>query len=329
MGHCVRADCNVKTLMVTGASGFVGSALLDCLAQHSLFNVRAAGRCPQLSCCSSHEYVQVGDLNSATDWTTALDGVDTVVHVAARVHVMRDTASDPFAQFHQVNVEGSLNLARQAVLAGVKRFVFISSVKVNGEATTQDMPYAADDHPRALDPYGVSKMEAERQLRQLATESESELVIIRSPLVYGAGVKGNFKKLMRWLDKGIPLPLGAIHNKRSLVALDNLVDLIVTCIDHPAAANQIFMAGDGEDISTTQLLQRMAKALGRSARLIPVPVSILKCAATLLGKQDVAQRLCSSLQVDISKTRDILGWTPPVTVDMGLKRAADGFKDNN
>ena len=269
--------------------------------------------------------VRVGEIVGTTNFSEALAGITTVVHLAARAHIMHDTAADPLTAFRAVNVEGTLNLARQAVELGVKRFVFVSSIKVNGEATKLGMPFSTDDLPAPLDPYGVSKMEAEQGLRQIAAETGMEAVIIRPPLVYGPGVKANFAAMMRWLQRGVPLPLGAIYNQRSLVALDNLVDLIVTCLTHPAAANQTLLVSDGEDVSTTELLRRMGQALGRPARLIPVPAGWLKLAATLVGKQDVAQRLCGSLQVDIEKTRQLLGWRPPQTLDQGLKKAAEGY----
>jgi UDP-glucose 4-epimerase len=235
---------------------------------------------------------------------------------------MADKAADPLEEFRRVNVQGTLNLARQAAAAGVRRFVFISSIKVNGEATQLGRSFTADDAPAPLDAYGVSKMEAEQGLRELAAQTGMEVIIIRPPLVYGPGVKANFAAMMRWLQRGVPLPLGAIHNQRSLVALDNLVDLIVTCHTHPAAANQTFLVSDGEDVSTSELLRRMGQALDRPARLLPVPQSWLKLAAAMVGKSDVAQRLCGSLQVDISKTRQLLSWTPPLSLDQGLKRAA-------
>ena len=270
--------------------------------------------------------VKLGDLAPSTDWADALDGVTCTVHCAARVHVMQDASRDPLQAYRNVNVQGTLNLARQAASAGAVRFVFISSIKVNGEATTPGQSFSADDVPAPLDPYGISKMEAEHGLREIADETGMEVVIIRPPLVYGPGVKANFLAMMRWLSRGIPLPLGAIDNRRSLVALDNLVDLIVTCIDHPAAANQTFLVSDGEDLSTTDLLRRMGRALGKPARLLPVPPALLKAGAALVGKPELAQRLCGSLQVDISKTRELLGWTPPITVDEGLRRAAEGFR---
>ena len=249
------------------------------------------------------ECVQTTDLSSTTDWSPALQMIDTVVHCAARVHVMNNQSSDPLTEFRNVNVDGTLNLARQAAAAGVRRFIFISSIKVNGEGTALGAPYLADAQPAPDDPYGISKMEAEQGLRALAAETGMDVVIIRPVLVYGPGVKANFLRMMRWLNKGVPLPLGAIDNRRSLVALDNLVDLIITCLDHPAAANQIFLVSDGEDLSTTELLCRMGLALGRPARLIPVPVSLLTAGAALLGRRDMAQRLCGSLQVDISKRK--------------------------
>lgn len=292
------------SLLITGSTGFVGRALVKRLGDKQL---------------------SLATRSDSAAWHKALVGITTVVHLAARVHVMRDTEVDPLTAFRAVNVQGTLNLARQAASAGVKRFVFISSVKVNGDTTAVDQPFTADDEPAPLDPYGVSKMEAEQGLRKIAVETGMEVVIIRPPLVYGPGVKANFQTMMRWLALGVPLPLGAIHNRRSMVALDNLVDLILTCIEHPAAANQTFLVSDGEDLSTTQLLQRLGRALGKPARLIPVPAMLLNAGAALVGKPAIAQRLCGSLQVDISKTQQLLGWNPPLSVDEGLKRAAEGY----
>jgi nucleoside-diphosphate-sugar epimerase len=313
-------------ILVTGATGFVGRAVVQrLLAEDQSRRVAVAVRrdAPKLS----DRVLQhvTGDLESSTDWSAALGDVSAVVHCAARVHVMADTAANPLEEFRRVNVQGTLNLARQAAAAGVRRFVFVSSIKVNGEVTQLGRPFTADDAPAPVDAYGVSKMEAEEGLRAIASQTGMEVVIIRPTLVYGPGVKANFAAMMRWLKRGVPLPLGVIHNQRSLVSLDNLVDLIVTCLTHPAAANQTFLASDGEDVSTTELLHRMGQAMGRPARLIPVPASWLKLAAAMVGKQDVAQRLCGSLQVDIEKTRRLLGWTPPLTLDQGLKKAAEGY----
>ncbi len=272
------------------------------------------------------EVFAISSLSSDTDWTEALKNVEQVVHLAARVHVMNDKCSDPLAEFRRVNVEGTVALARQGAVAGVRRFVFLSSVKVNGEFTEAGQPFTADDVPAPEDPYGVSKHEAEQLLRQIAAETGMEVVIIRPPLVYGPGVKANFESMMRWLARGVPLPLAAVtQNRRSLVALDNLVDLIVTCLHHPAAANQTFLVSDGEDLSTAQLLKRMGAAMGHPERLFYVPPALLKLGATVLNKPGIYQRLCGSLQLDIAKTRQLLGWTPPVSVDEGLRRAAEGF----
>jgi len=308
---------------VTGANGFVGKPLcVELLRQGQ--TVRAVTRSAN-SQAENIDAVSVCTIDGETDWAFALPDVNVVIHLAARVHVMKDTAIDALAECRRINVEGTLNLARQAVKSGVKRFIFISSIKVNGESTLLGQPYTAEDEPAPVDPYGISKREAEEALRQLAGETGLEVVIIRPPLIYGPGVKANFRSMMHWLDKGIPLPLGAIHNQRSLVALDNLIDLIVTCIHHPAAANQIFLAGDGEDLSTTGLLQRMAAALNKKVRLIPVPEPLLILGAKLLGKQAIAQRLCGSLQVDISKAHDLLDWKPPVSVDEALHKTAQYY----
>ena len=313
-------------ILVTGATGFVGRALvLRLLAEDESRRVAVAVRRGGQQLPERVLPRVTGDLEPSTDWSVALGGVSAVVHCAARVHVMSDTAADPLAKFRRVNVQGTLNLARQAAAVGARRFVFVSSIKVNGEATQLGRPFTADDAPAPLDAYGVSKMEAEQGLRELSAQTGMEVVIIRPPLVYGSDVKANFAAMMRWLRSGIPLPLGSIHNQRSLVALDNLVDLIVTCLSHPAAANQTFLVSDGEDVSTTELLQRMGQAMNRQARLIPVPAGMLTQAAALMGKRDVAQRLCCSLQLDIEKTRQHLNWNPPLTLDQGLKKAAEGF----
>jgi nucleoside-diphosphate-sugar epimerase len=314
-------------ILVTGATGFVGKALVQRLMAANVYPqiavaVRRAGA---RQWPANVLPLVTGDLLPNSDWSDALEGISVVVHCAARVHVMTDTAANPLDEFRRVNVQGTSNLARQAAAAGVQRFIFISSIKVNGEATKLGVPFSADDIPSPMDPYGLSKMEAEQELREIAAKTDLEVVIIRPPLVYGPGVKANFEAMMRWLRRGVPLPLGAIQNKRSLVALDNLIDLILTCIVHPAAANQTFLVSDGEDLSTTSLLKRMGVVLGKPARLIPVPPTALQLGATLFGKPAVAQRLCGSLQVDISKTRRLLDWTPPLSVDEGLRQVAKEY----
>ena len=313
------------TTLVTGANGFIGSALCSRLRRDGV-SVRGAVRL-LTSQIDGTESLVIGSISSETDWTSVLRNVDQVVHLAARVHVMNDKSPDPLAEFRRVNVEGTANFARQAAAAGVKRFVFLSSIKVNGAFTEAGQPFTADDVPSPEDPYGVSKHESEQLLRQITDETGIEVVIIRPPLVYGPGVKANFESLMRWLARGVPLPLAAVtENRRSLLAVDNLVDLIVTCLNHPAAANQTFLVGDDEDLSTAELLKRMGAAMERPARLFYMPPALLKLGATSLNKSGIYQRLCSSLQLDITKTRQLLGWTPPLSVDEGLRRAAAGFR---
>ncbi len=268
------------------------------------------------------DLVAVGEVDGSTDWERALDSVDVVVHLAARVHVMRETRVDLLSDYRCVNVGGSLNLARQAALVGVRRFIFVSSIKVNGDGTEGGRPYAADDSPAPSDPYSISKYEAEIGLSQISLETPLEVAIIRPPLVYGPGVKANFLSLARWLRKGLPLPLGAIDNRRSFVGVDNLADLIVATVCNPAAANQTFLVSDGEDLSTTDLLQRLGLALGKPARLIPVPAAVVMAGAALIGQDDMARRLLGSLEVDISKTRRVLNWEPPFTVDEQLEKMA-------
>lgn len=307
------------TTLVTGANGFIGAALCSRLRREGV-SVRRAVRLLRAE-EQNGETACIGEISSQTDWSTALEGVERVVHLAARVHVMNDRSRDPLAEFRQVNVEGSINLARQAAAAGVRRFVFLSSIKVNGESTSIGHPFSADDTPAPEDPYGISKHEAEQALKVIAEQSGMELVIIRPPLVYGPGVKANFEVMMRCLERGFPLPLGAItHNRRSLVALENLVDLIVTCLEHPNAANQVFLVSDGEDLSTAELLSRLGERLGKPARLFRVPIGLLGLSATLLNRPGIYQRICGSLQLDIGKTRQLLNWTPPVSVDEGLRR---------
>lgn len=309
----------MNRVLVTGATGFVGGELIKIIHGSGL-PVRSAGRRDP----GVGDYAAIRGMDSATDWRPALEGVSVVVHCAARVHMMEEDAVNPLAEFRRVNVEGTRALARQAAAAGVCRFVFLSSIKVNGEATAPGLPFTSKDVPQPEDAYGISKYEAEETLRQIAAETGMEVVIIRPVLVYGPGVKGNFRSMMSWLAKGMPLPLGAINNRRSLVSLDNLVSLIVTCLDHPAAADQVFLASDGEDLSTTALLRRLATAIGRPARLLSVPPWALELAAAIVGKRDVARRLCGSLQVDITHTCETLGWRPIQTVDEALRKTVGG-----
>lgn len=305
--------------LVTGATGFVGSAFLQhCLKQN--VNVVAAVRSVSATLPAVVKQVAVGELSALQDWSAALVSVDVVVHLAARAHVMKDDASDPLSLYRETNTFATLNLARQAAAAGVKRFVFVSSIKVNGEWTEAGKPFTPKDSHIPTDPYGLSKYEAEQGLKAIAAQTGMELVIIRPPLIYGPGVKGNFASMIRWVQKGVPLPLGAVHNQRSLVALDNLVSFIDLCCTHPKAANETFLIADGFDVSTTELLHKVAQSLGVSARLIPVPVSWMRFAAKLLGKEAVANRLFGNLQVDARKARELLGWQPVVTMDVQLKK---------
>ena len=314
-----------KTL-VTGATGFVGNAFVkQLLTRYEFGHVAVAVRKNGFQWPDGVRQHIIGNLDISNDWSNVVEDISVVVHCAARVHLVTDKSENPLDEFRNVNVQGTMNLARYAATAGVRRFVFVSSIGVNG-AETFRQPFDAQDRALPHSPYALSKYEAELGLHALATETGMEVVIIRPPLVYGPGAPGNFGSLMRWLQRGIPLPLGSIHNLRSLVALDNLVDLIVTCLTHPAAANETFLVSDGEDVSTTELLRRMGQAMGCPARLIPVPSGVLKAAAALLGKRDMAQRLCGSLQVDIQKTRQLLGWNPPLTLDQGLRKAAEGFR---
>lgn len=298
-------------ILITGANGFVGNGLCAALAKRSM-DFRPAVRRKLYG----HDY-EIGEIDAQTDWSKALVGSEIVVHLAARVHVMDDQAADPLAAFREVNVGATINLARQAVQHGVRRFVFVSSIKVNGEVT-QQVPFRASDVPAPQDAYGQSKLEAELVLQEISRETGLEVVIVRPPLVYGPGVGANFFRLMKLVRRGIPLPLGAIRNLRSLVALDNLVDLLIVCTKHPAAAGRTFLVSDGHDVSTPDLVRLLAAAMKQPARLVPVPTGLLSMGATLLGKSAAADRLLGSLQVDIQETRAVLGWRPIVSTEEAI-----------
>lgn len=306
-------------VLLTGASGFLGKRLAGELFRQDIFSLCCASR-RSGSAAAGKEFVIEG-LDSTTDWTRAVAGQDVVVHAAAMAHSKTGDDRALLARYRAVNVDGTLKLARQAAGFGVRRFIFISSIGVNGYINK--VPFTELDPPAPSEAYAQSKWLAEQGLWEIAEATGMEIVIIRPPLIYGADAPGSFRSLVKLVQKGRPLPLGAIHNRRSLVALDNLVDLIITCIDYPAAANQVFLAGDGEYLSTTELLRGIGKAMGKPARLIPVPSGLLMFGASLLGKKAVAQRLLGSLQVDISKARNLLGWEPPLSVEEGLRRCFD------
>lgn len=309
-------------LLLTGSTGFVGSVLAHSLNTCPQFNLSISLRRP---CPGYSKSTVVGSIDHYTDWTAALQGIDTVIHLAARAHQIKDAAPNPEQAFYEVNTAGTANLVQQSIEAGVKHFIFISSI--GAMATLSDDVLTADSPCRPDTPYGLSKLAAEQALIQQTQGTGMTYTIIRPPLVYGPGNPGNMARLIKLVNTGLPLPLGAIHNRRSLVALPNLVDLITTCLTHPAAANQTFLVSDNEDLSTTDLLKRLAKALNKPARLIPVPMPLLQATAQILGKPALAQRLCGSLQVDSSKVRQRLDWTPPYTVDEGLQATADWFRN--
>lgn len=306
-------------VLETGATGFVGRALLEELRARGHRGIPVVRRIAGLA----HEVV-ISDVHGQTDWSAALAGCDAVVHLAARVHVMHDTAADPLALYRATNTDATLNLARQAAQIGVRRFVFISTIKVNGEG--RDAPYRETDAPAPEDAYAISKWEAEQGLLRIAEETGLEVVILRPPLVYGPGVKANFLRLMRTVERGWPLPLGAIRNKRSLLYLGNFVDAIRVCVEHPAAAGQTFLLDDGQAVSTPVLIHAVARAMDRPARLISVPVGVLQLAGALLGKRASEARLTGSLWVDCSLIRTRLGWTPPYSMAAGLAATVGAWR---
>ena len=311
---------------VTGATGVVGKALVCELGSHAL-NVCAVVRTLRQASVppdSKVTNIAVGEINSQTDWSAALIGVDCVVHCAARAHVMHETADDALTAYRVVNVDGSRRLAEQAAAAGVRRLVYLSSIMVNDEQTRLGASLSFSDRPAPEDAYGISKWEAEQALWDVSAKTELKLVVVRPPLVFGPGVKGNLARLLKLVRLGLPLPLGALQNKRSLIGLDNLVDLLICCVDHPAAAGQTFLVSDGEDLSTPDLIRHMAGAMGRSAWLFPVPVSLLRLADSALGKRAEIDRLVGSLQIDSSHTRRVLGWAPSLSVQEGIRRMVQG-----
>lgn len=304
-------------VLLTGATGFVGSVLLATLQKSSDYQTISVVRYIDIT-GSRTDSVAVGNIDGTTDYSETISNVDVVIHAAARSHIMCDEGGDPLAEYRKVNVDGTLNLARQAVSAGVKRFIYISSIKVNGESTTKLKAFSEADAVAPKDPYGISKHEAEEGLRLLAGETGLEVVIIRPPLVYGPGVKANFLSLLKLSATKLPLPFGAVNNRRSMLYVRNLVDFIINCIDHPRAANETFLVSDGDDVSLRSLLTGIRFAMGLSPRLVPAPVWLLKLAGVLTGKWSFADRLVGDLQVDSTKARTLLGWVPPYTIEKGI-----------
>ncbi|MBK4733365.1 UDP-glucose 4-epimerase family protein [Noviherbaspirillum pedocola] len=306
-------------VLVTGANGFVGSALCAGLEARGMRYVAAVRR------RIGAEQFEAGDIAGPVDWAPALAGCDTVIHLAARVHMMRDASSDPLAAYRAVNADATLALARQAAQQGVRRFVFLSSVKVNGERSPAGRPFSAQDRPAPQDPYGMSKLEAEQRLSEWAPRAGLELVIVRPPLVYGPGVRANFLRLLELVRSGVPLPLGAVRNQRSMVGIDNLVDFLLLCAEHPDAAHATWMVSDNHDVSIAELIGAIAAAMGKPARLLRVPPALLSAAAALVGKRPAAGRLLDTLQVDVTPALQRLGWRPPVAFQDGIAKTVAHF----
>ncbi|MFZ6689697.1 UDP-glucose 4-epimerase family protein [Undibacterium sp. SXout11W] len=306
-----------RKILLTGASGFVGQAMYQALVNHSERLI-----CPTRRPISKLNVAvvnpQISDLSAQTDWSGFLTDVGIVIHCAARVHVMQEAVADPLPLFRQVNVDATMRLAEQAAKAGATQFIFISSVKVNGEGTKPGHAYNETTPSEAQDPYGISKREAENALLALGERSGMHVTIIRPPLIYGPGVKANFASMLEWVKKGIPLPFASIKNKRSFVYLENLVSLVLCCLRNQNAAQQVFLVSDDHDLSTAELLQLSAKALRVPSRLLPFPPTLLILLAKLAGRPAISDRLCGSLQVDISKAKQVLNWTPPYSVEQGL-----------
>jgi UDP-glucose 4-epimerase len=306
------------SVLLTGASGFLGSRIHQSLKYNALVLLGRRNNIKQPNYFNK-------ELCSDETYFDCLHDVGVVIHCAARAHIMNEVVSDPLTEYRRVNVDGTLNLARQAAKSGVKRFIYISSIKVNGESTSGSLAFTEKDIPNPLDPYGVSKHEAEEGLKKIAADSGMDVVIIRPPLVYGAGVKANFLNLLKLSNTKISLPFGLVRNKRSMVYVENLVDFIVKCIDHPAAANQTFLVSDNHDLSLRNLLFLMRKSMHQSSRLVPVPVFLFNLAGVVFRKKDVVDRLVGDLQVNPSKAMTLLDWKPPYTVEQGIQNTVDSF----
>ena len=318
-------------VLVTGAGGFVGSALVRQLVAAG-HKVCAIIRNPDTKRSGLNriehpalKYSVVGDVNAQTNWADSIEGAEVVVHLAARVHVMRQRSPDPLSEYRSTNVFGTRRLAEAAVQASTRRFIFVSSAGVHGMATHNGQRFCETDEPRPHDAYTISKLEAELLLKELAVKSGMEYVILRPPLIYGPGNPGNFFRLIQFIDRGIPLPLASIRNDRSLIYLGNMVDAILICLSHPGAANKIYLVSDGEDISTPELITRLAHAMGKPTPLFPCPAVLLSFVGRLLGKTDEISRLLDSLAVDSSKIRSELGWKPSASLDQGLVETARWF----
>lgn len=320
-------------VLITGVDGFVGRALAAHMSTqgHQVITAVRKPRQEFASLAAQNKWmlVSVGDIGPETDWRAPLDGVEAVVHLAARVHVMQDRAVDPLAEFRLVNVQGTERLAQMAAAAGVRSFVFLSSIKINGEGTPLGQPFTETDPPNPQDAYALSKWEAEQAVMKVSRETGLEIVILRPPLVYGPEVKANFLRLMQWVAWGVPLPLGATRNQRSLLYLGNLVSAIDACLTHPSAANQTFLVSDGEDVSTSDLIRGLAAAMGRKARLVSLPPALVSAVAKLLQKGREAERLLSSLQVDSSRIRRTLNWQPPYSLRAGIRQTVDWYSSMN
>jgi nucleoside-diphosphate-sugar epimerase len=312
-------------ILITGANGFIGNSLTRAMIDNSFAVICAVRNLSSniQSMSDSIELHQIGCIDRNTNWQHALNGVDTIVHCAGRAHVMKEEAVDPLAIYREVNVHGTVRLANQAAIAGVKRFVFLSSIKVNGEITPDGVPFSELSLPEPSDAYGLSKLEAESALFKISSLTGMEVVVIRPSLVYGPGIKGNFLNLIRLVQSGLPLPFGALNNKRSFVALENLISFIVLCSNRilsPLAANNVFLVSDNEDTSTTNLIRKIADAGQFSCRLLPIPESILRASAAIIGKHDISQRLFGNLQVDTMKAITLLGWKPEINMDEQLRK---------
>lgn len=324
----LAAKDDMTRFLVTGANGFVGRALCQYLLDRGC-RVRGAVRTSSIDILPREvEQVVIADIGRQTDWSAALEQVDVVIHLAARVHMMQDLAQDPMAEFMEVNAYGTENLARQSAAKGVKRFVYVSSIKVNGESTMAGQSMSELDIPQPQDPYSVSKWRAEQALHDLSPESSMGVTIIRPPLVYGPGVKANFARLIEVVGKGVPLPLKNIRNSRSLIYVGNLVDALYVCATNGHAAGRTYLVADGAGVSTPALVGLIAEALGKPDRVFGFPVGLMKLAARLMGKAGAMDRLTQSLEVDNSRICSQLSWRPPYTLAQGLQETADWYKKN-